>query len=255
MTINKRIIIICFSLFSISVTAQSYNYLPKLRTNEVIISHKGYSLVYSEEHEQAIWVAYELTAEETKKEFKRTDKFIPDPMIATGSADVDDYKKSGFDRGHLAPAADMGWDSIVMMESFYFSNMSPQRAEFNRGIWADLEALVRVWAKENKALYITTGPVLRKGLPQIGHNGVSVPEYYYKVILDFTEPSIKAIGFIMKNEGSDLPVQSYAVSIDSVEKVTGLDFFEALPDRDEKGLESEVDIREWSWDIRKKKGR
>lgn len=248
----KSILVLVAGLFSSICIAQNYE-MAKVLHGELIIRHKGYSLVYSEEHEQAIWVGYELTAEETKKEFKRTDKFIPDPLIVTGSADVDDYKKSGFDRGHLAPAADMGWDSTAMMESFYFSNMSPQVAAFNRGIWAQLESLVRVWAKENKALYITTGPVLRKGLPTIGHNKVSVPEYYYKVILDYTEPEKKAIGFIMKNEGSDLLVQSYAVPIDSVEKMTGLDFFEALPDGVEKELESVADTAKWSWEGRKKR--
>jgi endonuclease G len=193
---------------------------PALLPNEKIISHTGYSFVYSEEHEQAKWIAYELTKEETNSLFERTDKFLVDPMVSTGTAQNSDYLKSGYDKGHLAPAADMGWSALTMKESFYFSNMSPQLPGFNRGVWKRLEELMRSWAIDNKAIYIVTGPLLSKGLPTIGSNGVSIPNYYYKVILDYTQPEIHAIGFVLPNASSSATLNTFAVSIDDVEKQT-----------------------------------
>ena len=221
--------------------------LPKTNSKDKIITHTGYSFLYNEIHEQADWVAYELTKEETNKIYERTNKFILDPKVTTFTASDSDYKGSGYDRGHLAPASDMGWSSIAMKESFYYSNMSPQKPSFNRGIWKKLEELVRTWAVENNNLYIVTGPVLKKELESIGVNKVSVPKYYYKVILDFREPSIKGIGFILPNRGSKEPLNDYAVTIDSVEKFTGIDFFPSLQDKQENLIESTLCIECWSW--------
>ena len=213
-----------------------------------VVNHFGYSLLYSEKHESAVWVAYELTASETLRAYERTNKFLEDPFVSTGTADDFDYKGSGYDRGHLAPAADMGWSDIAMKESFYYSNMSPQLPGFNRGIWKKLEEQVRGWAQDYESIYVVTGPVLKNGLPVIGHNEVSVPEYYYKVILDYTLPDTKAIGFILPNESSNEPLNQFAVSIDSVEKFTGINFFPLLPDIQEKELESQLCLPCWSWD-------
>ena len=221
--------------------------IPKTSPKDQIITHTGYSLLYNEANEQASWVAYELTKEETHKLYDRTDKFIVDPLITTGSANDNDYKGSGYDRGHLAAAGDMGYSEKTMAESFYYSNMSPQEPSFNRGIWKKLEELVRTWAVENEKLYIVSAPVLTEGLPTIGANKVSVPKYYYKVILDYTEPDIKGIGFILPNKGSNEPLQSFAVSIDSVESITGIDFFPQLPDDQEKKIESSLCINCWTW--------
>ena len=221
--------------------------LPKTNSKNQIITHRGYSLLYNETHEQADWIAYELTKEETTKLYERTNKFISDPEVKTGTASNKDYKDSGYDRGHLAPAADMGWSSSAMAESFYYSNMSPQTPGFNRGIWKNLEELVRTWAIENKTIYIVTGPVLVNGLQTIGGNKVSVPNYYYKVILDYSEPGIKGIGFILPNRESKEPLQNYAVSIDSVEKFTGIDFFPLLQDEQEESIEETLCIKCWSW--------
>lgn len=220
---------------------------PKIHKGDQIIQHTGYTLCYNETHEQAAWVAYELSKDETFKVCKRTNRFIPDPTVTTGSAIDEDYKGSGFDRGHLAPAADMAWSTTTMAESFYFSNMSPQRPQFNRGIWKKLEEQVREWAKENNAIYIVTGPVLKSGLNHIGIDEVSVPNYYYKVILDYSQPDIKAIGFILPNEGSMESLQHFAVSIDSVEQLTGIDFFPLLPDVIENKLEQQMCLTCWTW--------
>ena len=212
--------------------------LPLMKGNIPIIKHLGYAFQYSEKHEQAFWVGYELTKKETEKAFERTDEFIPDPAVSTGTATVADYLKSGYDRGHLAPAADMGWSQQAMAESFYFSNMSPQEPGFNRGIWKNLEEQVRTWAKAYDSIYVVTGPVLKDGLVQLGPNGVSIPKYYYKVILDNTGDDAKAIGFLMPNQASKEPLEKFAVSVDQVEQETGIDFFNKLPDSRENAFEN-----------------
>jgi len=254
----KKILIVvsvCLLVFSLLFWAQRPQNkplnsleLPMVTSQDEIVKHTGYTLSYNEAYEQANWVAYELTAEETQKAFDRTNKFISDPGVPTGSADDADYRGSGYDRGHLAPAADMGWSETTMRESFYFSNMSPQRPEFNRGIWKELEELVRDWARDYHKIYVVTGPVLEKGLPTIGHDHVSVPKAYYKVILDYSGSESKGIGFILPNEGSARPVSSYAVTIDSVEKLTHLDFYPALPDDREKKIESTLCVSCWEWE-------
>ncbi|MBU6325611.1 MAG: DNA/RNA non-specific endonuclease [Bacteroidetes bacterium] len=220
--------------------------LPLIRPGDQIVRHTGYTLCYSETHEQAAWVAYDLTRSEAAGGYERTNKFIPDPSVQTGSATAADYANSGYDRGHLAPAGDMGWSAITMSESFYYSNMSPQEPSFNRGIWKKLEEQVRAWANADSVLYVVTGPVLSEGLPTIGPNMVSVPRYYYKVLLDFNKPGFKAIGFVLPNAPSSLPLSSFAVSVDSVERLTGLDFFPALPDGAEDLLESDCCVNCWT---------
>jgi len=221
--------------------------LPKPKPHDQIINHTGFTLSYNSTYKVANWVAYEFTAEETVPVVKRNDHFIPDPLLSSGSASNADYKGSGYDRGHLAPSADMCYSYQTMMESFYLSNITPQTPSFNRGIWAKLEGQVRQWAIDDKAVYVVTGTVLTKGLPTIGFDRITVPAYFYKVILDYTEPDIKGIGFIMPNEGSQEPLQHYAVTIDSVEKVTGTDFFYQLPEDQQRVIESTIDLSKWSW--------
>jgi len=219
--------------------------IPRVGKGDVVISHVGYSFVYNEEHEQASWVAYELTKEETTKAFERTNRFKPDPAVSTLTANDADYAGSGYDKGHLAPVADMEWSSTAMAESFYYSNMSPQVPGFNGGIWKKLEERVRTWAIENNSLLIVTGPVLRKGLKTIGADWVSVPDLYYKVILDNHEPSIKGIAFLIHNASQSAGLQSFVVSIDSVESVTGIDFFPNFPN--EATIEKTSNVDQWSW--------
>ncbi|MDF3027095.1 MAG: non-specific endonuclease [Fluviicola sp.] len=225
--------------------------IPKTGSNELVITHAAYSFVYNETHEQAQWVAYELTKKETNNLFERTDKFLLDPEVKTGTACDKDYLGSGYDRGHLAPAADMGWSEITVAESFYYSNMSPQEPSFNRGIWKKTEELVREWAIENNSIYIVTGPLLSKGLKTIGKNKVSVPKYYYKVVLDYSDPGVKGIGFIMPNTASKNDPRTFAVSIDSIEKLSGIDFYPGLPDDQETVIEKTLCIDCWTWNSSK----
>jgi endonuclease G len=219
--------------------------IPTTQNTEHIICHTGYCLEYDHNYKLAKWVAYELTNTETQGTFARNDKFTPDPQITRNSASLEDYKKSGYDRGHLAPAADMKWSAEAMRESFYLSNMSPQDKSFNRGIWKKLEEQTRNWAIENKAVYITTGPILEKGLPTIGPNQIPIPKAFYKVILDYTQPEVKAIGFIIPNQGSTLPLSSFAHSIDEIEKQTHIDFFSKVPDEIENHIEQSVCTTCW----------
>jgi len=219
--------------------------IPKVGKGEVVIYHAGYSFLYNEANEQASWVAYELTREETNKAHARTNRFRPDPAVSTLTATDADYAGSGYDRGHLAPAADMGWSSTAMAESFYYSNMSPQEPGFNRGIWKKLEELVRTWAIENNSILVVTGPVLGKKLKTIGPDHVSVPEFYYKVILDNTEPEINGIAFLIPNASQSSGLQSFVVTIDQVESVTGIDFFPTVQNEDQ--IEKTSSLAQWSW--------
>jgi endonuclease G len=211
-----------------------------------VLSYAGFTLKYNEEFEQAEWVAYELTDEEVRGSFDRSEDFRSDPRVLTGSADPDDYRGSGFDRGHLAPAGDMKWSDQAMSESFLMTNMSPQRPGFNRGIWRKLEEQVREWVEEDGELWVVTGPVLTDGpYQEIGDNEVAVPKRFYKVLLDYREPELKAVGFVLPNEAASLPLAAFAVTVDQVEGITGLDFFAALPDPIEERLESRLDLGLW----------
>ena len=216
---------------------------------DTLIDRPGYALGYIEYHEQAAFVIYKLTAREAlTKEAQRTNRFRRDPEIPTGSATTADYRRSGYDRGHLAPAADMAFSVQTMADSFFMSNMSPQKPAFNRGIWKRLEEQVRQIAIREKAIYVVTGPILpKKKTVTIGANQVTVPTHYYKVIFDLTPPR-KMIGFILPNEGSDRPLEDFAVTVDVVEKATGLDFFSALPKAVQERLESTITVSAWELD-------
>ena len=231
-----------------SIKNFSKTFYPKFKKKEQVVKHLGYALCYDENYEQAKWVAYRLTAAMCNNNVEeRTDDFREDKAIKTGSAIPGDYKKSGYDRGHLCPAGDMAWSEIAMSESFFMSNMSPQAPKFNRGIWKTLESEVRAWAKKEEELYIVTAGVLEKGLPTIGDkNKVAIPKYYYKIVLDVYGKEKKAIAFIMPNEGSKQSIFDFAVSIDSVERLTQINFFPALPDAIENNLESQISVELWN---------
>jgi len=232
-----------------STSNTSSNYLPS-SSNGQLVKHTYYSMSYNEEHEQPEWVAYELRAEQFKRKgVKRKDNFRPDPKVKTKSAGLSDYKRSGYDRGHLVPAGDMKFNERAMSETFYMSNMSPQIRNFNGGIWRELEEQTRDWAQKYKHLYVVSGPVLTvRPLGEIGRNDVSIPRSYYKVLLDNRGPELKGIGFIMDNEVSDKHLSEYAVTIDEVESLTGIDFFPNLlsPEQEEE-LEGNIDIGRWKF--------
>lgn len=221
------------------------NLLPAAEDASAVVSHKAFTLEYSEKHEQARWVAYLMTREYASGNLSRTNDFREDPSIATGSATLNDYRKSGYTRGHLCPAGDMKWDETAMSETFLLSNMSPQLSDFNDGIWNKMESKVRYWAKIYDSLYVVTGPVLKEGLPTIGENRVSVPEEFYKIIYDPKRE--EAICFLVPHRKSDKGIRMYVVSIDRVEELTGIDFFPELPDEIEERVECQCNIEKWKW--------
>ena len=160
-----------------------------------------------------------------------------------------DYSNSNYDRGHLAPASDMRWSQKAMEESFYMSNISPQFYGFNRGAWLKLERRVRRWAVAYDSIYVVTAGVLNNNLERIGLDStLSVPNYFYKVILHYGENDKKAIGFLMPNKKISQPIEYFSVSVDSIELATGIDFFFSMPDSLENKLESNIDVKLWSWD-------
>lgn len=224
-------------------------HLPAIGSNDQIVRHQRITLRYREQYEQADWVAYKLTTDEASAYLSREgNKFVPDPLVKTGSAVTTDYTRSGYDRGHLAPAGDFNISPDDKQDTFYMSNISPQLGDFNRGIWNDLEQKIRQWAKRDKELYIVTGPVLKAGLPSIGkYNQIAVPAQYYKVILCLTDEKPRMIGFLMRNEFSNQNLKTFVVAVDDIERLTGIDFFSRLPDALEKQLESTPASKGWFW--------
>ena len=228
-------------------------YLPTSTTGQVV-RHKYYALSYIEKYELAEWVAFELTSKRLKMPWvHRTNDFRPDPMIKTGSATPDDYRRTEFDRGHLVAAADMAFSASAMSETFFMSNISPQRPGFNKGVWRELEELTRNWAKRFKHLYVVTGPLFDRPVKfWIGQNQVAVPPAFYKIILDIREPEKKAIAFIIPNETTTKRLEYFATSIDKVEELTGIDFFpDLLPKPLEESLESDYNMSLWKTDEKK----
>ncbi|WP_440879305.1 DNA/RNA non-specific endonuclease [Tenacibaculum sp. C7A-26P2] len=225
---------------------QNFNYLPTSTTG-VIIHHENYQLSYNENHEQAEWVAYSLRGEDVVKINHKRPFFIRDPKVKSKSADWRNYKRSGYDRGHLCPAGDRRFSKKAHDETFYTSNISPQKHKFNAGIWNKLEQKTRYWAKKYDQLYVVTGGILNNNLKTIGKENVSIPKEFYKIILDYSEPEIKAIAFLMPHEESTEPLYEFVTSIDEIEKKTGIDFFPSLPNDLENRLEKSTQYKNWSF--------
>lgn len=239
----KPLFLLSFLLLSVWSLASDDDFMPSPATN--LIRHSYFSLSYNEKYEQANWVYYVLTDDMVVRGGQeRSSSFKMDKMVATGSAKSADYTKSGYDRGHLCPAADMDFEAVAMQESFLMSNISPQSPDFNRGIWKELEEQVREWAKKEGKIYIVTGPVFKENKGVIGQEEVLVPGYFYKVLYDATD-SPKMIAFVLPNEKSNRPLTDYAVSVDRAEELTGLDFFQQLPDNIESQLEGAVQLGGW----------
>jgi len=217
-----------------------------------IIHHQFYSLGYNEDSEQPSWVAYELTREQlNKKRVKRTDYFSEDTEVLTQSSHHRDYIRSGYSRGHMVPAADRAFSSEAMEETFLMSNICPQKAACNGGVWRELEENVRDWARKYESLYIFSGPILYQLEGQrIGKtSSVEVPDHFYKVLLN---PKMEAIGFIIPNDLSTRPLQDFMVTVDEVERKTGIDFLkDMVPGSSEEKVESRVNKDSWKVDERR----
>lgn len=221
-------------------------YLPTSTTHQLVV-HQNYVLSYNEKYEQAEWVFYEAKVSSNRGgDFKRP-YFIKDPKVKTGSADWKNYKKSGYDKGHLCPAGDMKFSKQAFEDTFYTSNISPQKKDFNAGVWNRLEQKVRYWADKYDGIYVVTGGVLSEGLKTIGSEKVAVPNYFYKVLLDVDHGNYKMIAFLVPHENSNKPLYEFVISVDEIEKKTGIDFFPILPDSIENRLEKSSDYKSWSF--------
>ncbi len=235
--------------------------VPELFPNEVLTAHTAYTTSFSHRYGQAYWVAYTLDANRLVRGAERPGKFRPDPKIKPSTPTHEAYTKTGFDRGHLAPAADMAWSEQTMNESFYTSNICPQVPGFNRGIWKNLETDVRSWALKNNPknantsdwnrlpmLFIATGPIFSaqmRNISRIPGDTLAVPEYFFKAILD-TVGVDRAVGFIIPN--SKIPADqlwNFAMSIDELEAVLGRDLFPQLPDEMEEKVEAVFTKSDW----------
>ena len=222
------------------------NLLPK-STTKAIVYHDFYTLSYNEKYEQAEWVAYELKKEQVVNANLNRPFFVQDNKVSTSSADWRNYKKSGYDKGHLCPAADRAFTKKAYEATFLTSNISPQNHEFNSGIWNRLEEKIRYWAVKYDGLFIVTAGVLEPNLKTIGKEKVAVPDYFYKIVLDENQGNYRLIAFLIPNSASNKPLYDFVVSVDQIEKVTGVDFFPQLPDNIENQLEKRVSFKEWSF--------
>lgn len=234
-------------LFSFNVVAQTFNFLPAEINGHQKLTYTQFTLSYNEEHEQPDWVAYELTKDEVAMDRDRCDCFEKDDNVITGSATENDYRSTGFDKGHLCPAADNNMSEKANRESFLMSNMSPQLPSFNRGIWSELESWVRDQAELHSTIYVVTGPVFLNNLGTIGGNKVTIPGYFYKALLRFDGTTAKTIGFLLPQVGATGDLENYVVSVNTLETLTGLDFYPELSNSIENLVESQYELRKWGF--------
>lgn len=207
---------------------------------EQLLRRTGYTASYNRQTKLPNWVAWHLTAAHTTGPYKRGGiKFHEDDDVPEPRAVDFDYVRSGYDRGHMCPSGDNKWSLEAQEQSFLFTNICPQAGGLNRGDWNELEMACRDWAKKYGDLYIVAGPILYKGKHKtIGKNRVTVPEAFFKVVLRM-KGTPQAIGYIYKNTGGNRPLDSYANTVDEVERITGFDFFPSLPDDIENSVERE----------------
>ena len=209
--------------------------------DEVILKRYAYTVSYNNRMKNPNWVAWELTRKETTGKEERTNKFVPDPDLKEPRVKTSDYTGTGYDRGHMAPAADMKWSQRAMEESFYMSNICPQHKNLNRGDWNDLEDACRAWAKKYGTVYIACGPIYNHSNPKrIGKNKVAVPDRFFKVVLIYNRKDPMAFGFVFQNIARSQSLEKYQTTVDDIEHMTGYDFFSKLPDHIEDYIEAEI---------------
>ncbi|WP_350293030.1 DNA/RNA non-specific endonuclease [uncultured Croceitalea sp.] len=222
------------------------NLLPSSTTNTVVF-HDYYTLSYNEPFEQAEWVMYELKKSHLTYDDRKRPYFIEDPKVKSKSADWRNYKRSGYDRGHLCPAGDRRFSEYAYNETFYTSNITPQRKDFNAGVWNRLEQQIRQWCKKYGDLYVITGGVLEDDLEEIGEEDVDVPNSFYKIVFRKENNKIKALAFLFPHKESTKPLTNFLVSINDLEEKTGIDFFQNQKKELQEKFESAVSKKGWSF--------
>lgn len=252
---SLRIIALLFVLFIVScasvksLEAQDGPVeIPRItdsRSSQVIF-HKGYVVSFNADTKLPNWVAYELTDVEANGTCKRDGRFYTDPDVKGAQANYEDYRNTGWDKGHIAPAGDMKWDEQAMYESCYYTNVCPQNHNLNGGVWRSLEERCRYYAQRYGYVYIAAGPVVgdaKNGV--IGYNEVVIPDAFYKVLLVYIDGQYEGIGFYFENVAGHRPLTTYAMTIDEIEAITGIDFFFALPDKIEDDVECKINQEIW----------
>ena len=214
--------------------------------SEQILFRKGYVVSYNKDTKIPNWVAWRLTANHTDGLTKRPgnawheDTEVPEPR-----ATIDDYRGSGWSRGHMCPAGDNKWDGDAMYESFLLTNCCPQHARLNSGDWNEIERACRRWAEKYGEIFIVCGPVLfRQEHETIGENHVVVPEAFFKVVLCLNGQP-KGIGFVCRNTEGNRKKDFYVNSIREVERITGYTFFPMLPKFMADIAKTKADLNEW----------
>lgn len=214
--------------------------------SEQIIRKTTYLVSYNKDTKLPNWVAWHLTDDHTDGPIKRMSNFYEEGSIKEPRATLEDYRGSGWSRGHMCPAGDNKWNETAMYESFSLVNVCPQNASLNSGLWNSIEIDCRRWARKYGDVYIVCGPVfLNREHETIGTNKVYVPEAFFKVVLCLNGTP-KALGVICRNTDGNRKRDLYYNSIDQVERITGYDFFPALPDELEYSIESDVDLNLWN---------
>lgn len=213
----------------------------------VFKKYEGFNVSFNPDHKVPNYVVWELTADEARATYaSRSDAGFNADVTVDSSPTLDDYRNSGFDRGHMCPAGDMKWDVQAMRDCFLLTNMCPQAHALNSGAWKSLEESCRNWAVRDSAIIIVCGPILTDKITRtIGKSRVTVPERFFKVILAPYANPPRAIGFIMPNSTVRGGYQNTATTVDDIEAITGYDFFAALPDDIENQVESTANVRTW----------
>ena len=219
---------------------------PLTNASEQILTRTAYTTSYNKDTRLPNWVAWHLTSARTSGPATRKGKKFQEDTQAIGPrADNSDYYNSGYDRGHLCPAADNKFSERAMTESFLYTNACPQVHSLNAGDWQEMENKCRDWAQAYGDIYIVCGPILYNTTHKtIGSHKVVVPEAFFKVVLS-TSGEPKAIGFIYKNADGNRPMGDYVNTVDEVERITGIDFFPSLPDNIENKIEATCSLAEW----------
>ena len=227
-------------------TVQPGSALSAASSGFIPLERAAYRLSYNPATRLPVWVAWHLTAEHTDGPYSRKGiKFAEDEDVPVPRATNMDYINCGYDRGHICPSGDNKWSEEAQLQSFLYTNCCPQLHNLNAGDWNELEGKCRKWAQQYGGVYIVSGPLLlNKKHKTIGKNKVVVPEAFFKVVLCM-EGEPKAIGFIYRNEANNKTMSSYVNTVDDVERLTGLDFFSALPDEVEREVEAKADLADW----------
>ena len=213
--------------------------------SDTLVRYDGFDVHFNSQRGIANCAAYELVNNELNGTAERASEFMPDTGIK-GCPSPQDYAGSGMDRGHLVPAGDLKWNPDAMRQSFLLTNVCPMHKALNEGGWAKLEEKVREWTARDSALLVFTGPVVSQSDTTLASGRVTVPNAYYKVIMAPCVRPMRAIAFIYPNGHSNGRLQQYAVSVDEVERRTGLDFFPTLPAEEQQRLESAVNLDAWT---------